>query len=100
MMGIIFNRHSYRGKYADAKVPREDLIKIVEAGMAAPSGCNKQTASFIIVDDDTVLSLLKGVIDPPVAETAPAAICVLTNRMNAYRDKCFAMPDAETKKRK
>ena len=32
-------------------------------------------------------------ITPPVGETAPAAICVLTQRINAYRDKCFAVQD-------
>ncbi|MDO4460093.1 MAG: nitroreductase family protein, partial [Clostridia bacterium] len=25
--------------------------------------------------------------------TAPAFVCVLTNRINAYRDKCFAVQD-------
>lgn len=44
---VINNRHSYRGKYESIPVPREDLIKIMEAGLAAPSGCNKQTTSLI-----------------------------------------------------
>ncbi|MEE3417441.1 MAG: nitroreductase family protein [Prevotella sp.] len=48
---IIKNRHSYRGVYKDDKVPREDLVTIMEAGLAAPSGCNKQTTSLICVDD-------------------------------------------------
>lgn len=87
------NRHSYRGTYRNEKVPREDLIRIAQAGMAAPSGCNKQTTSFILVDDAAVLQALKAVIDPPIAETAPAAICVVTHRVNAYRDKCFAVQD-------
>lgn len=86
-------RHSYRGKYSSKKVPREDLIRIIEAGMSAPSGCNKQTTYFVAVDDDKILADLKSVIDPPVGETAPAAICVITNRINAYRDKCFAIQD-------
>ncbi len=90
---IINSRHSYRGKYKPVPVSREDLRKIMEAGLAAPSGCNKQTTSLIAVDDKTVLSELLGVIAPPVAETAPAAICVLTQRINAYRDKCFAVQD-------
>ena len=79
----INSRRSYRGKFKDTKVPREDLVKIMEAGLAAPSGCNKQTTSLISVDDPEVLAKLKGVIDPPVAQTAPAAICVLTRRINA-----------------
>ena len=89
----ILQRGSYRGKYSPTPVPRADLIKIMQAGLAAPSGCNKQTTSLIAVDDPAVLKQLTGAIDPPVGETAPAAICVLTRRINAYRDKCFAVQD-------
>ena len=90
---IINSRHSYRGKYKPIPVPKEELRKIMEAGLSAPSGCNKQTVSLIAVDDGELLSRLMGVIDPPVAQTAPAVICVLTQRINAYRDKCFAVQD-------
>ena len=61
--------------------------------LSPPSGCNKQTASLIAVDDPTVLDRLRQVIQPPVGETAPAMICVLTRRICAYRDKCFAVQD-------
>ena len=93
VLEAINNRHSYRGKYKNIKVPRNDLETIIQAGMNAPSGCNKQTTYFIAIDDDEVLSKLKAVIDPPVGETAPNAICVLTKRVNAYRYKCFAVQD-------
>ena len=89
----ITNRHSYRGNYRPDAVPREALKEIIEAGLAAPSGCNMQTTSFIAVDDKEVLNKLHSVIQPSVAETAPAMICVLTKRVNAYRDKCFAVQD-------
>ncbi len=89
----IGSRRSYRGRFSPAPVPRRDLISIMEAGLAAPSGCNMQTTSLIAVDDPDVLMQLHQVIDPPVGETAPAAICVLTQRINAYRDKCFAVQD-------
>lgn len=89
----IFARHSYRGKYKQQCVPKEDLITIMKAGLAAPSGCNKQTTSLIAVDESIVLEKLRNVIDPPIADTAPAMICVLTQRINAYRDKCFAIHD-------
>lgn len=45
VMEAIKNRTSYRGKYQDKKVPRADLLKIMEAGLAAPSGCNTQSTS-------------------------------------------------------
>ncbi len=89
----IHSRHSYRGKFKATPVPREDLTTILEAGLAAPSGCNKQTTSLIAVDDPEVLRKLHGVIHPDVGETAPAAICVLTQRICAYRDNCFAVQD-------
>lgn len=90
---IINIRRSYRGKYKPTPVPREDLITIMKAGLDAPSGCNKQTTSLIAVDDPEVLKKLHAVIDPPVGETVPAMICVLTRRIFAYRDKCYATQD-------
>lgn len=93
MIDIIEKRRSYRGKFKSTPVPREELIKIMKAGLDAPSGCNKQTTSLIAVDDREVLEKLHSVITPPVGETAPAMICVLTQRINAYRDRCFAVQD-------
>lgn len=93
VIDTISQRHSYRGKYKSGTVPKEDLLTIMKAGLDAPSGCNKQTTSLIAVDDREVLKKLHKVINPPIAETAPAMICVLTQRINAYRDKCFAVQD-------
>lgn len=92
-LSAIDSRRSYRGPYRPTPVPREDLMQIMEAGLAAPSGCNKQTTSLIAVDDPAVLEKLRAVIHPPVGETAPAIICVLTQRIMAYRDRCFAVQD-------
>ena len=91
-------RHSYRGRYADTPVPRAHLQQIMEAGLAAPSGCNKQTTFLIGVDDRNLLSELLGIMDPPVCATAPAAILVLTKRRIAYTDgygqpRCYAVQD-------
>ena len=93
LLRLIMNRRSYRGRYKPDRVPREKLRAILEAGLAAPSGCNKQTVSLIAVDDPAVLSRIRAVIDPPVGETAPAMICVLSRKIIAYRDRCFAVQD-------
>ena len=93
VLDLILRRRSYRGTYARTPVPREDLDAILRAGLAAPSGCNMQTTSLIAVDDPGVLRDLHSVITPDIAPTAPAVICVLTQRRNAYRDKCFAVQD-------
>lgn len=92
-VNTIAARHSYRGAFLPGSVPEADLITIAKAGIDAPSGCNKQTTDVVIVNDPEVLAQIKGVIDPPVAQTAPAFIVVLTRRINAYRDRCFAIQD-------
>ena len=74
VMQAIESRHSYRGRYLDQPVPREDLESILRAGLCAPSGCNKQTASLIAVDDPAVLAKLRQVIRPPIGQTAPAMV--------------------------
>lgn len=93
MLRTIMERASYRGTYLKEPVPREDLVKILEAGAAAPSGCNQQTASFIAVDDPAVLEKLRQLLTHPVGRTAPAMICVLTRRIASYRGKCYSTQD-------
>lgn len=95
-LDLIHSRHSYRGEYEATPVPREDLVRILQAGLSAPSGYNKQTTSLIAVDDPALLRKLHQVIDPPVGETAPAMICVLSQNIIAYRDRCFAVQDYAT----
>jgi len=89
----IANRRSYRGKYKPTPVPREDLTAILQAGLDAPSGCNKQTTSLIAVDDPALLRQLWGLVLPKATAPAPAMICVLTQRLIAYEDRCFAVQD-------
>jgi nitroreductase len=66
----------------------------MEAGLAAPSGCNTQTASLIAVDDPALLKRLYGAaFDPSEGHTAPAMVCVLTRPLPAYRDRVFNVQD-------
>ena len=89
----ILTRTSYRGKYDPAPIPREHLQQLLEAGLAAPSGCNKQTTSLIAVDDPAILQKLNALTDSRVGQTAPAMILVLTRRILAYRDRSFYIQD-------
>jgi nitroreductase len=93
LLSVIMGRSSYRGKYKDKRIDREDLERIMQAGLSAPSGCNKMTTSLIAIDDPALLQELKDLIDPPICETAPAMIFVLTRRIFAYRNKCFSVQD-------
>ena len=90
---VIKNRTSYRGEFKNIEVPREDLIKIMEAGLAAPSGCNTQTTSLIAIDDADLLRKLRTVIKPGIAESATAIICVLSQKIVAYKGRCFNIQD-------
>jgi nitroreductase len=87
----IKNRTSYRGAFIPAPVPRGDLRRIMEAGLAAPSGCNTQTTSLICADDPKVLEKVRGITE--IAHTAPALIFVLTQRLPAYADEYFNVQD-------
>ena len=89
----ILTRTSYRGKYDPTPIPREHLQQLLEAGLSAPSGCNKQTTSLIAVDDPALLAKLNALTDSRVGQTAPAMILVLTRRIIAYRDRSFFIQD-------
>lgn len=89
----IRNRHSYRGKYLPTLVPREHLTWIMQAGAAAPSGCNKQTTSFLAVDDPEVMKQLLALVQLPAEGAAPAMICVLARKIIAYQDRTFYVQD-------
>ncbi len=52
---VVKKRHCYRGTYKNTPIPRQDLEKIVQAGLDAPSGKNAQTTEFIIVDEPTLV---------------------------------------------
>jgi len=54
----IRRRRSVR-KYTGDSIPREDLMKIVDAGRLAASGYNRQPWDFIIVTDRRIISRLK-----------------------------------------
>jgi len=89
----ILTRTSYRGKYDPAPIPREHLQQLLEAGLAAPSGCNKQTTSLIAVDDPALLKPLNALTESRIGKPAPAMILVLTRRIIAYRDRTFFVQD-------
>lgn len=89
----IMTRHSYRGMYKPTPVPREDLRRIMEAGLAAPSGCNVQTTSLIALDDPELIAKVAQRMEKPNFASAPAAICVLTKRLMAYRDRTYYVQD-------
>lgn len=72
---LINNRESCRD-YAAKSVEKEKLVKCIEAARVAPSACNSQPWSFIVVN-----SLL---VSPQVAK------CLQDAGMNKFTDQCPA----------
>lgn len=88
----IRERSSYRGNYLADSVSRDKLKLIMEAGLAAPSGCNRQTASIVAVDDGILLEQIRPLIRR-VGATAPALIFVLSEKIESYHGNCYSVQD-------
>lgn len=75
----IFKRTSVRS-YSDKTVSVETLTLLVKAGMAAPSGMNRQPWEFLVIQDKDAMAKLA--LDLPYAKMlkeAQAAIIVIGN---------------------
>jgi nitroreductase len=90
---VIAKRYSYRGEFTAAPVPRSDLEKIVQAGIQAPSGCNEQVVSFVIIDNAQLLEQIAGIIVKPVCATARAMIACVIDQRPVYHGLSFAVED-------
>jgi nitroreductase len=89
----IEKRHSYRFGYKDQAVPREDLVRIVQAGIQAPSGCNAQTTSFVIVDEPELIAKINVVMNKRVIGEAKAIIVCVASHPDVYHGMSFGVED-------
>ncbi len=90
----IERRHSYRGAFAAQPVPREDLARIVQAGIRAPSGYNGQSTSFVIVDEPSLAARIGAITGNATIAGAPAIIAVVMDpAAPADRDLRFGVED-------
>jgi len=90
------NRCSYRGLFKDEPVPREDLKKIVQAGLDAPSGCNRQTTEFIVVDNREIIGKIQALPGGNKAMTGGKAyiLCLVDEIQDAvYEGFSFQIED-------
>jgi nitroreductase len=89
----IEKRHSYRGEFKDIPIPRDDLKKIVEAGIRAPSGRNEQTTEFVIADDPVLLKRIADIVNKPVMYSAKAVIACIVEPRPVYKGISFEVED-------
>lgn len=78
---VIEERHSFRGRYEDKAVPEADLIKILDAGIRAPSGCNAQTTNFIVVTNAAQRGEIAKLFNMDAVTSAPAIIVAYTKKV-------------------
>jgi nitroreductase len=93
LFDAIASRYCYRGEFTEAIVPREDLEKIVAAGIHAPSACNEQVTTFVIVDDKTLLRQIAEIVDKPVCHSAKAMIACVADPRPVFSGLSFAGED-------
>jgi len=84
-MDLVNKRYSVRN-YKTAPVPREKVLRCIEAARLAPSACNSQPWKFIIVDDPELVNELasaafKGLLDfNNFAFEAPVLVLIVSER--------------------
>lgn len=89
----IARRYSYRGEFTDAPVPRSDLQRIVQAGIQAPSACNQQVATFVMVDEPSLLRQIAEILEKPACRTARAMIVCVADPRPVYANIAFPAED-------
>lgn len=80
ILNAIFSRRSIR-RYKDKEVEQDKIVKLLQAGMAAPSACNLQICEFIVVDEKPMLSQLKSTALEG-NYNAPMAVVICANTKN------------------
>ncbi len=61
---------------------------------SAPSACNEQVVSFIVVDDPSLLAQIAEIVDKPVCRGAKAMIACVADPRPVYAGLSFAREDA------
>lgn len=92
----IKKRHSYRGGFKNQPIPREDLQKIVQAGLDAPSGKNFQTTAFVIVDEPSLVTHIRQMnpMNKAVQQAQAFIACVIDQEPEAtYEGLSFQVED-------
>ncbi len=79
LLEVIKGRRAVRS-FIDKEIPKEDLDKILEAGIWAPSGSNIQPWEFILVDNPTIIEKIK-LVSPGLFGDPKALIIICINKV-------------------
>lgn len=83
---LIQKRHSVRN-YLDKTVDEDVLLSVLDAGRMAPSACNIQPWSFIVIRDETTKEKLEKVNDRPWFLSAPVILSVCCDHRESWKRK-------------
>lgn len=61
-LDFIYNRHSVR-QFKDQPVPKEDITKILEAAIHAPSGKNMQNWHFVVITEKAIIAEIANIVE-------------------------------------
>lgn len=86
-------RYSYRGEFKNQEIPKEDMRKMLDAAIRAPSGLNGQSTSFVVVTDPAVRAKLNEIFPHPGIASAPVNIVITTKRIEVYKGVAFEIQD-------
>jgi nitroreductase len=90
----IAKRHSYRGEFLPERMDRGTLRRIVQAGLQAPSGCNAQTTSWVIVDDTASIGNIADIVggNRSIRGAAAVLVCLMDSKP-AWENVSFGVED-------
>jgi len=86
LFDLIQKRRSVR-RYANRPIPKEDILKCLEAARLAPSACNSQPWHFIVVDEPELKARVSDRIFSGLysmnkfAKEAPVLVAVVSEKM-------------------
>ena len=78
---VVKKRGSYRGEFEQTPVMHDDLLRILNAGISAPSGYNLQTSSFYVVINEALRKELAGIFPTKAVKTAPVILVITSKRV-------------------
>ncbi len=81
---LIRRRESVRNYDPTKPVPRDMILKILEAGRLAPSAANKQPWKFVVLTSPEALEKIHRAYDKTWFHDAPCVLAVTGNRKNAW----------------
>ena len=98
VMEAVLTRRSVR-KFSDRAIPQEVIGRVLEAGIRAPSGGNRQPWRFIVVTDREKIAQFDPREHQPWVENAPAVIVVCANPHDTWEkydedDQCYILDTA------